>query len=393
MLAVALTALMALSGTAACGTLAAQPTPAPSPGVAATDLTAQLDAAVQQAMRRLGVPGAIVAVSVPGVVDHTRAYGVGDKAANTPMSVDDHMRIGSVTKTFTGTAVLQLVEQGRVALSDPIAKYVDGVPSGDDITLRMLGDMHSGLFSYDQDAQFMDGLLAELPKGPTAGAVTPQQLLEVTARHPLVFPPGSRFQYANINTVLLGMVVEKVSGRPLAEFFREHIFAPLRLSQTSYPSSGELPAPYAHGYTAGPDGKEVDASLWNPAWAGAAGAMVSTVADLKTWALALAKGTLLNPQLQRERLDRVDDTGLGALYRFAVFDANGWLGHNGSIPGYTTVVVAIPERNATLVVLADTDVPDQHAAGHLAEAVTQLVTPDNVYRLNSPTPQSTPTGR
>ncbi|WP_230687226.1 serine hydrolase domain-containing protein [Catellatospora vulcania] len=390
LLAVALTALLALPGTAACSTPAAQATPAPSPGVTATDLTARLDGAVQQVMRELAIPGAIVAVSVPGVVDYTGAFGVGDKATGTPMSLDDHMRIGSVTKTFTGTAILQLVEQGRIALTDPIAKYVDGVPSGDDITLRMLGDMHSGLYSFEQDPEFVTTVLNELPKGPDAGAVTPRQLIEITARHPLNFAPGSRFQYANINLVLLGMVVEKVTGQPLAEYFQQHIFDPLRLTQTSCPSSGELPVPYAHGYTTTPDGREVDASLWNPVWAGAAGAMVSTVADLKTWALALAKGTLLAPQVQRERLEQVDRTGLGALYRFAIFDLNGWWGHNGSIPGYTTVMVAIPERNASLVVLANTDIPDQHAAGRIAQVVTQLVTPDNVYHLVSPAPPPTP---
>ncbi|GIF95570.1 serine hydrolase domain-containing protein [Catellatospora citrea] len=390
-LVVVCTALMVLSGTAVRGTPAAPPTPAPSPGVAATDLTARLDTAVQQVMRELGIPGAIVGVSVPGVVDHTRAYGTGDKAVGTPMSVDDHMRIGSVTKTFTGTAVLQLVEQGRIALTDPIGKYVAGVPAGDDITLRMLRDMHSGLYSFEQDPEFVTTVLDELPKGPAAGAVTPQRLLEITARHPLNFAPGSRFQYANVNLVLLGMVVEKVTGQSLAEYFQQHIFDPLRLTRTSYPADGQLPAPYAHGYTLAPDGKETDASLWNPAWAGAAGAMVSTVADLKTWVLALAKGTLLDPQLQRERMAQVDRTGLGALYRFAVFDVNGWWGHNGSIPGYTTVAVAIPERNATLVVLADTDIPAQHAAGRIAEVVTQLVTPDNVYTLAAPAPAPTPT--
>ncbi|MEU7825861.1 serine hydrolase domain-containing protein [Catellatospora sp. NPDC049133] len=389
-LAVALAALMVLSGVAGCGTLAARPAAAPSPDVA-TGLTARLDAAVQQTMGELGVPGAIVAVAVPGVIDHTRAYGVGDKATGTPMSVDDHMRIGSVTKTFTGTAVLQLVERGRIALTDPIAKYVEGVPAGDDITLRMLGDMHSGLDSFEQDPEFATKVLDELPKGPDAGAVTPRELVELTARHPLNFAPGSRFQYSNVNLVLLGMVVEKAGGQPLAEYFQQHLFDPLRLTRTSYPSSGKLPSPYAHGYTLGPDGEETDASLWNPVWAGAAGAMVSTVADLRTWALALAKGTLLTPQLQRVRLEQVDRTGLGALYRFAVFEVAGWWGHNGSIPGYSTVVVAIPERNATLVVLANTDIPAQHAAGRIAEVVTRLVTPDNVYDLAAPVPQATPT--
>lgn len=392
-----LTMLLFVTATAGCGTLSTRPTPvAGSPPAASDALARRLDVAVVEAMRRLGVPGAIVGISVPGVIDYSRALGVADDVTGTPMTLDDRFRIGGVTKTFTGTALLRLVEQGKVSLSDPIGEYVDGVPGGDEITLRMLGDMHSGLFSYEQDPQFVARMLAELARGPQAGDVTPQDLLDVTARHPLNFPPGARFEYVDINAILLGMVVSKVSGQPLAEYFQQHVFDPLRLGRTSFPSSGQLPEPYAHGYTSGPDGATVDASLWNPAWAGAAGAIVSTYADLKTWALALGKGTLLSPEIQRERLEQVQQTGPAAAYRFAVFGNNGWWGHNGSIPGYTTVVMSIPERSATLVVLANTDIPAGHAAGRLAEVVTSIAVPDHVYtqvdaippdgRAPSPTP-------
>lgn len=366
-----------LAGSAA-GCAPTRQTATAMPRAPADDLPARLDAAVTAAMRQLGIPGAIVGISVPGIVEYDRAFGVADDVTGRPMTLAEHVRVGGVTKTFTGTAVLRLAEDGLLRLADPIARFVGGLPGGDRITLRMLGDMRSGLYSYEQDAAFVAAMLAKLPEGPDAGALTPQDLVDLSAAHPPNFPPGDRFEYVDVNAVLLGMVVEQVSGRPLGEYLNEHVFAPLRLAQTGYPASGAMPEPYAHGYTRGANGAVTDASLWNPAWAGAAGAIVSAYADLKTWALALGKGTLLDPQTQALRLEQVQDGGPAA-YRFAIFESGGWWGHDGSIPGYTSVVISIPQRSATLVALANTDVPAVHAAGHLAETVTRLATPEHVY--------------
>ncbi|KAE9861822.1 serine hydrolase, partial [Escherichia coli] len=135
---------------------------------------------------------------------------------------------------FTGTAILQLVEQGRIRLSDPISRYVEGVPSGDVITLDLLGRMRSGLIDYTETGDFIERLYRESPKGPDAFAVTPRELVESAFAQPLKFTPGSRYEYSNTNTVLLGMVVEKVSGVPLGQYLQDNIFGPVGLSQTSY---------------------------------------------------------------------------------------------------------------------------------------------------------------
>jgi D-alanyl-D-alanine carboxypeptidase len=130
----------------------------PAPTVTAEptiDVTAALDAAIDERVTQMGVPGAVVALSIPGEIDYVGAFGVGDTATGMPMLVDDHMRIGSVTKTFTGTAVLQLVDQGRIRLSDPISRYFDGVPNGDAITLDLLGRMRSGLPNYTESDVFL----------------------------------------------------------------------------------------------------------------------------------------------------------------------------------------------------------------------------------------------
>jgi D-alanyl-D-alanine carboxypeptidase len=353
----------------------------------ATDLTAALDAAIEARLAQMGVPGAIVGLSIPGEIDYVKAVGVGDTALGIPMLVDDHTRIGSVTKTFTGTAILQLVDQGRIRLTDPISRYVDGVPSGDVITLDLLGRMRSGLPNYTDADVFMDRLYAESPAGPDAFATTPRQLVDWAFAEPMNFAPGTQYEYSNTNTVLLGMVVEKVTGLPLGDYLEQNVFGPLKLAQTSYPASGILPGPYAHGYNKAPDGQILDVTLWNPSWADAAGKIVSTLADMKTWTAALGRGTLLRPDTQAQRISHGSTVAPGVDYAFAIFSAQGWMGHNGDIPGYATVAMYLPERDATLVVIVNSDVPELHSAGQLAYDVTSIATPDHIYELGPQPPE------
>ncbi len=335
----------------------------------------------------MGVPGTIVSLSIPGEIDYVRAVGISDTSTGAPMSVDDHTRIGSVTKTFTGTAVLQLVDQGRIRLTDPISLYVDDVPSGDVITLDMLGQMRSGLADYAESDIFLQRIYAEAPEGPDAFATTPRELLDWAFTQPLNFPPDSRWEYSNTNTALLGMVVEKVSGLSLADYLQQNVFGPLGVTRTSFPANGLMPVPYAHGYNETPDGTVVDATQWNPSWGYAAGQVVSTAADLKTWAAAVGTGALLSPFAQAQRLSGGTTLVPGVDYMFAIFNAEGWIGHNGDIPGYTTVMVYLPERDATLVVMVNSDVPKLHAAGQVATDVTSIATPDHVYQIGPRPPQ------
>jgi D-alanyl-D-alanine carboxypeptidase len=351
------------------------------------DLASRLNAAIEARIAQMGIPGAIVALSIPGEIEYAKAFGVGDTATGEPMLVNDFTRIGSVTKTFTGTAILQLVDQGKISLSDPISRYVDGVPFGDVITLDLLGRMRSGLPDYTQTDEFLNRVYTELPTGPDAFPTTPQELIEAAFRQPMEFPPGTDYRYCNTNTVLLGMVVEKVAGLPLGEYFQQNIFGPLDLQRTSYPPNGLLPVPYPHGYNKAPDGDIVDATLWNPSWGDAAGKIVSDLADMTVWAVALGKGTLLRPDTQAQRIGNGTVAAPGVDYDFALFNAHGWLGHNGDIPGYTTVVVYLPERNASLVIFTNSDVPEQNSAGQIAYDVTSIGTPDHLYEVGPKPPE------
>ncbi len=359
--------------------------------------TAQrLDAVINQAMSAASIPGAIIGVWGPDG-RYIRTFGVADKATGVPMNVGMYSRIGSETKTFTVTGVLQLADQGKLGLDDPIGKYIDGVPEGNQITLRELARMQSGLYNYSATTAFQQALFADPRRN-----FTPQELLGYAFAEPPVFSPGQGFQYSNTNTVLLGLVVEKVSGQQLPDYIRDHILAPLNMSHTSFPTTNAFPDPHPQGYTNQTANGDVAISTdWNPSWGWAAGAMISTLDDMHTWAPALATGKLLSPAMQSQRLQTVNAQGLPPQdgYGLGIFNLAGWIGHNGSLPGYQTVAVYLPQQKRTLVILINTDIEYQGSepSSKLATAITSVISPDHVYSLSPEVqepdvaPSSTPT--
>jgi len=333
----------------------------------------RLDDAIGRAMTEASIPGAIVGIWGPAG-DYVRTFGVADTATHTPMQTDFYSRIGSLTKTFTVTAMLQLVDQGKLELDDPISKYVAGVPSGDQITLRELAGMRSGLVTYDDVAAFTDSYIADPHQ-----SFSPAQLLGYALDKPLQFAPGTQYHYCNTNIVLLGLVVEKQSGQRLPDYISEHILAPLKMTHTSFATTAAFPDPHAQGYTV-LQGPEQTATDWNPSWAWAAGNMISTLDDMRIWARALGTGTLLTPQTQRQRLDSTVPMNAekSAFYGLGIFNSGGWIGHTGVIFGYQTAVFYLPQTQTTLAFFTNTDVP--HDVGTtLARAITSVISPDHVY--------------
>ncbi|MFD7256417.1 serine hydrolase [Streptomyces sp. NPDC059874] len=346
-------------------------------------VAAQLDAAIQKVLRETQVPGVIVGLWAPGKGSYVRTFGVADKTTGAPMETDFNFRIGSETKTFTVTALLELVDQGKLALDDPIGKYIEGVPNGDRITLRLLAGMRSGLFNYSEDPDFEKQLTTSPDK-----YIPPRQLLDYSFKHPVQFAPGAEFDYSNTNLILLGLVVEKVGGKPLNEFIRQEVLEPAGLRRTVFPVDANFPDPHPHGYTdQSATGKVVDATDWNPSWAWAAGAMISDMTDLRSWARTLATGTLLTPETQAERLKTTPMDIPGAGYGLGIFNVQGWIGHNGSLPGYEVLPVYLPQAQATMVVLLNTDITTkgQEPSTLFGEAITSIVTPDHVYPGHKPT--------
>ncbi|MFE0516776.1 serine hydrolase domain-containing protein [Streptomyces sp. NPDC058964] len=345
----------------------------------------QLDGTVRRVMREAGIPGVTVGLWTPDKGQYVRSFGVADKSTGRQMSPDLYLRIGSETKTFTVTALLELVDQGKAGLDDTIDKYVSGVPNGDRITLRQLAGMRSGLFNYSEDDAFFKVLTSD-PQRP----FTPQQLLGYSFKHPVLFPPGEKFDYSNTNLILLGLVVEKVSGRPLADYIRTDVLGPVGLGHTLFPVGNEFPRPHSQGYTdQTATGKVEDSADWNPSWGWAAGAMISNLQDLRVWAPTVATGrlpdggVLISPAIQKQRLTTPATPIPGAGYGLGIFNVQGWIGHNGSLPGYESLTIYLPSARATLVVLLNTDInyKGQEPSTVLGDAITSIVSPDHVFNL------------
>lgn len=344
----------------------------------AGDTREALDAAVASAYSRFSAPGLAVGVWRPGAEPYFAARGVADPVSGAAMTGDEHFRIGSITKTFSVTAILQLADEGRLSLDDPVGRYLPFVPGGDRITLRMLANMTSGLTSYTADETWVRQMISEPSR-----AYAPRELVDVAVRQTPKASPGEKWEYVNTNTVLLGLVIEAVTGRPVAEFFRERIFKRLGLDHTSWPTNGALPEPYAHGVTRQTmDDSLADATHRNPSWAFTAGQLVSNRRDLGIWAKACATGALVSPRLQKERLTWVTlpPNTPARRYGLGIGENHGWLGHTGELPGYNVSAFHLPGRDITLVVLANSDTPKDgsNPTAIVLEAVTRVISPENI---------------
>ena len=211
---------------------------------------------------------------------------------------------------------------------------------------------------------------------------TPRELLEVAFRHPLLFPPGSDFDYSNTNTVLLGLVVEKVSGQSLASFIEQNILKPEGMTHTVFPAGAEIPSPHAHGYFKMPDGKIVDATDWNPSWGWAAGNMISTLDDMRVWARDLATGQtdLARHEAGARPVLAGTPEGEGALYGLAIENQNGWIGHNGNIMSYMAYPYYLPSERITMVVMLNSgaDIP---GSWMMMQDITRIISPNTLAQL------------
>lgn len=328
-------------------------------------------------------PGAIVSVSTPEGT-WTKAFGVADTATDEPMRADMNFRIGSVTKTFTTTLVLMLAQEGKLGLDDPIGDYLEGVPRGDEVTIRQMASMRSGIPSYSKNPNFIQQILADWYK-----VWLPTELPPYGYALDFKFDPGTDFEYSNTNTVLLGLLVEKLENKPLGQVMQERIYSPLGLSRTYWPAASELHAPYSHGYSDQNLQNVVeDATGYSPSWGWAAGAMTSTISDLNVWATSLATGSLISSAMQQERLSWTEVGPMSPIkhYAFGIVYISGWLGHTGELPGYNTAMYYNPSLQSSIVVIANTDVDFQHRAPAvvLLERLSEIFFPANRIDYENP---------
>jgi len=357
------TALGVGTATAASNTTAVAAAKKPAPFAAA------LDASVPKVMQANAIPGSVVYVISPKGT-YRKTFGTAVLGDTVPLQMQDYFRIGSNTKTMTVTVIMQLVQEGKLKLTDPISKFVPNTPDGDNITIAQLAEMRSGLFSYTFDPAFNVTIDNEPQK-----AWTPDELLTIAFAHPNNFAPGTQFEYSNTNLVLLGVVIEKLTGMSARDAFAQRIDKPLKLQHTQLPKADDstISDPHPQGYQFGTnvqtldsyavpadqlpaalDGtyKPLDQTDANPSWAWTAGGAISTVDDLAVYVKAMVGGGLLDKKTQKIRMDSIQvinpktpsvGYGLG-MAKFGTF-----YGHDGQLPGFSSMMVYDPKAKTTVV--------------------------------------------
>jgi D-alanyl-D-alanine carboxypeptidase len=321
-------------------------TPSPKPNDAA--LVAQIDQLLQKTYPA-AEPGAAVLVERDGQVVLRKAYGMANLELGVPLGPEMVFRLGSITKQFTATMILKLAEEGKLALDDEVTKYLPDFPThGQKITLEHLLTHTSGIKSYTSLAQWRKVLREDL---------TPQQVVDLFKDEPADFAPGEKWLYDNSGYFLLGMVIEKVTGKTYANALAETLFLPLGLTHTAYGDDSAVVPGRAAGYEGSP-GHYQNASYLSMTQPYAAGSLVSTVDDLARWEHALFSGTLLRKDFFARmttpyRLKSGKPTGYG--YGLAVwsFEGHRVIEHGGGINGFSTDLLAFPDDRIVVAVLSN----------------------------------------
>lgn len=340
---------------------------------------AALQTLVDQAIRDWLIPGAVVLVRTPQG-DVAVGAGTAELGQQQTPDVGTHFRIASNTKTMTSAVILQLAQEGKLDLQDPVSTYVAGVPGGDGITVAQLLEMRTGLYNYTNSP-----IIAESLDNDPSRVWQPPELLDIAFAQPVNFAPGAEFEYSNTNYVLLGMIIEQVDGRSLADSYQARLFGPLGMTDTALPTGSDttIPEPFAHGYqygsssvalsgepeytpeqiTAAHDGTwlPTDFTGVNHSFAFAAGGVVSTAGDLATWMDALVGGKVLDPEYQKLWADSPQpenpDAPAGQWYGYGITRQT--IGdvtltfHGGETAGYNSFMGVDAANGVTLVVWAN----------------------------------------
>ncbi|MEV6279366.1 serine hydrolase domain-containing protein [Nocardia sp. NPDC051832] len=348
---------------------------------------AQVTAALNEAVR-LGHPGALAVIDDKGHSWSVTA-GVGDIASGTPFPEDGQFRIGSVTKTFVATVMLQLVAEGKVELDAPVQRYLPGVVQGpgidgNRITIRNLLQHTSGLPEYVAEfgatpEPWQIDFLSEQVRWQTTDLAA---VLRTALTAPAEFEPGAKWQYRNTNYAFAGMVIEKVTGAPVGAEISRRIIEPLGLRGTYFPERDEtaMRGPHPTGYSE-VRGQRVDYTDQNVSSAGAAGAMVASGGDLNRFFTALLGGELIPPaQLAEMRTVRIVGEGgtlaygLG-LMRMTMPCGQEFWGHNGGITGSVTYAGLAPATGRAVAINVNQDFTDEERASAGERALAAAVCP------------------
>ena len=322
-------------------------------------LAGRIDADAQQVLQRTGTPGATIAVYRNGAPVYVQAYGLSDRERKTPATASTPYEIGSITKQFTAAAILQLREAGKLDINATLAAYLPDAPHAKEVTLKQLLSHTSGMPEY------LDGPDVE------AWAVKPATLKQIMARikdRPLDFPPGSRWSYSNSGYVLLGRVIEVVSHESYEHYVKTHLLMAAGMSHTTTVADEARVPGIAKGYRH-TDGKLEPAPTIHASVGWAAGNLVSTVADLERWNVALQGGKIIGAAdyaLMTTQAAGSTDYGLGLFVD--TLDDQPRIGHTGGSFGFTTSNQYFPKQG--IQIIAFTNVGDNPEPGQMLVTTT-----------------------
>ncbi|WP_435528098.1 serine hydrolase domain-containing protein [Microbacterium aurantiacum] len=347
--------------------------PAAPEGELSPELVSALQQTLDDTMAEYDVPGGAVGVWIPGEGSWTAVAGLADVETDEPVTADMQWPIRSITKSYTVTLILQLVDEGVIGLDDTIDQYVDGITDGDEITLRQLADMSSGNSDYLTDAFIQDFFIDDPER-----LFTLDELNGYVVDQPAQFAPGTERVYTNANTNLLGKVVEVATGQDFAEALNERILEPLGQTGTRYLLDvSTWSEPHAVGYSRAEDGTGWEEQIKNFSVLGPAGSMVTTLDDARVWGEILAEGTLLDAATQAERQQGAPlDAGPPYdIYALGMGETDGWWGHNGEGLGYTAATFHDNETGATIAVFFNLSdyTPKAHPADQLFRRLAAVI--------------------
>jgi CubicO group peptidase (beta-lactamase class C family) len=327
-------------------------------------------------------PGLAVLVARDGEILFQGGYGLADLEKKSPITPETKFRIGSISKQFTAVAVLQLAEQGKLALDDSLAKYFPDFPGGDKVNLRQLLTHTSGIHSYTDKPQFM---------GRVQQPIKPAELIAWFQDDKPDFAPGQGFHYNNSAYFLLGEIVAKVSGKSLGDHLKATIFDPLEMTSTGIYVNSDAPAGMASSYSLVNERFE-PALDWDMSWAGGAGAIYSTVGDLYRWNEALFGGRVLSDAALKAATTPVElppnVEGMNYGYGLVMLNVKrlSAVGHGGGLNGWSSYLVRLPEQKCTVVVLANAlPHPPAHAPSAIAHGLAERLLAAEIQKLPLPT--------
>lgn len=296
-------------------------------------------------------PGVAVIVSQNGNVLFKGTRGLANLEHNIPLTTDSVFRLGSITKQFTAAAIMMLQERKKLSVDDNIHKYIPDFPTeGNKVTIVNLLTHTSGIANYTEDRS----IFSKEIQVPT----TIDDMLVRFAQHPMKFKTGEKMRYSNTGYVLLGKIIEVVSGQSYAHFIEENIFKKLGMKSSRYGGSQIIPN-RASGYDKTPDGFE-NARYIDMMWPHAAGSLLSTVIDINRWFSALRNGELLSPEsYQKMIMPFTLNDGSISKYGYGLTNQKinkyGIIEHNGGIPGFVTAAFYIPSEDLYIAVFSNSN--------------------------------------